>query len=44
MGRTWAVALVSRTHVAGRYRASVRLPGLYRVLYRGEAGPAVRVG
>jgi stage II sporulation protein D len=43
-GRTWAVALVSRTHVAGRYRASVRLPGLYRVLYRGEAGPAVRVG
>jgi stage II sporulation protein D len=43
-GRAWVVALVSRTRAAGRYRASVRLPGLYRVRYRGEAGPAVRVG
>jgi hypothetical protein len=27
----------------GRYRAIVREPGLYRIRYRGEFGPPVRV-
>ncbi|MDX6717977.1 MAG: hypothetical protein QOJ63_231, partial [Solirubrobacteraceae bacterium] len=41
-GRSWVVQLVTRTRAGGRYRADVRLPGLYRVRYGGEAGPAVR--
>jgi stage II sporulation protein D len=43
-GRAWVTQFEGRTRHAGRYHANVSLPGLYRVRYRGDAGPAVRVG
>jgi len=40
----WVAQFETRTRDGGRYRAGVSEPGLYRVLYAGEVGPAVRVG
>ncbi|MEJ7798132.1 MAG: SpoIID/LytB domain-containing protein [Solirubrobacteraceae bacterium] len=40
----WVAQLQTRTRDGGRYRATVFEPGLYRVSYAGEVGPAVRVG
>ena len=42
-GRSWVAQFETQTGAGGRYRASVREPGLYRVRYAGEPGPAVRV-
>ncbi len=39
----WVRVGVARTGAAGRYAFSVERPGTYRVRYRGDAGPAVRV-
>jgi stage II sporulation protein D len=43
VARAWVAQFETPTHAGGRYRANVRLPGLYRVRYAGEPGPAVRV-
>jgi stage II sporulation protein D len=42
-GRAWVAQFETLTERGGRYRASVVSPGLYRVRYEGEPGPAVRV-
>jgi hypothetical protein len=39
----WSEHLRTRTAAGGRYRAAIAEAGVYRVRYRGEAGPAVRV-
>jgi stage II sporulation protein D len=43
-GARWVELFDARTTAGGRYSARLRAPGLYRVRYRGEAGPVVRVG
>jgi hypothetical protein len=43
VARAWVAQFETPTHAGGRYRANVRLPGLYRVRYAGEPGPPVRV-
>jgi stage II sporulation protein D len=40
----WVDQFESQTRAGGGYRASVPVAGLYRVRFRGESGPAVRVG
>jgi hypothetical protein len=40
----WVPQFEVPTHAGGRYRAAVRRAGTYRVRYRGESGPPVRVG
>jgi stage II sporulation protein D len=42
-GRSGVAQFETRLGAGGRYRANVREPGLYRVRYAGEPGPAVRV-
>ena len=42
-GSSWAEQLRVVTRAGGRYRAAIAEPGTYRVRYRGEPGPAVRV-
>ncbi len=42
-GGSWSEHLRTATAAAGRYRAPIGEPGVYRVRYRGQAGPAVRV-
>ena len=43
-GRTWSAQYErALTRAGGRYGAAIAEPGTYRVRYRGEAGPAVRV-
>lgn len=39
----WVTLLRTPILAGGRYRAAVGRPGRYRIVYRGEAGPAVRV-
>jgi stage II sporulation protein D len=41
-GPKWVDVIEARIH-AGAYRAAVTQPGVYRALYRGAAGPSVRV-
>jgi stage II sporulation protein D len=43
VGSRWVAQFETPTLAGGAYRADVRLPGLYRVRYGGESGPAVRV-
>jgi stage II sporulation protein D len=40
----WVPAGEARTDRRGRYHAGVSAKGLYRVRYKGDAGPGVRVG
>jgi stage II sporulation protein D len=40
----WAAQFDVAATAGGRYRATVRRPGLYRIRHDGTAGPAVRVG
>jgi hypothetical protein len=40
----WVPAGETKTDSRGRYHAGVSAPGLYRVRYRGDAGPGIRVG
>jgi len=42
-GSRWVTRSQTRIQAGGRYRATVFRPGLYRIVYRGEAGPPVRV-
>jgi stage II sporulation protein D len=42
-GRAWVAQFETPAAAGGRYRANVRVPGLYRVRYAGEPGPPVRV-
>ncbi len=42
-GGSFVAQFEARTGAGGRYRVSVREPGLYRVRYAGEPGPPVRV-
>jgi len=42
-GRRWVAQSKTTTRAGGRYRANVRMSGLWRVHYGGEAGPPVRV-
>ena len=42
-GGSWPEQTRVLTGAGGRYRALLAEPGVYRVRYRGEAGPAVRV-
>ncbi|MDX6707236.1 MAG: hypothetical protein QOI48_3082 [Solirubrobacteraceae bacterium] len=44
VGKRWVELFEARTGVGGAYNARVRVPGSYRVRYRGEVGPMVRVG
>ncbi|HEX8159610.1 MAG TPA: SpoIID/LytB domain-containing protein [Solirubrobacteraceae bacterium] len=44
VGKRWVALFEARTAAGGRYSARLRMPGRYRVRYRGEAGPVVRVG
>ena len=39
----WIPAGETRTTRGGRYHAGVTAPGLYRVRYKGDAGPGVRI-
>jgi len=41
--RRWVRVAVARTDAAGRYAYAVERPGTYRVRYRGDAGPKVRI-
>jgi stage II sporulation protein D len=43
-GRRWLTRFDAPVLAGGRYAARLRTPGLYRVVYAGEAGPPVRVG
>jgi len=43
-GERWVAAARTRLRRGGRYRFAVRSGGAYRVLWRGLAGPVVRVG
>jgi stage II sporulation protein D len=43
-GTRWMKHLEAPVRAGGRYSAQLSSPGLYRVLYAGEAGAAVRVG
>ncbi len=43
-GSRWITRFDAPVRGGGRYSAPLGTPGLYRVLYAGEAGPAVRVG
>ena len=40
----WATIATVRAGAGGRYEAAVAAAGTYRVRYRGDAGPAVRIG
>ena len=40
----WVTVDTAETRSGGRYRAGVPAAGLYRVVFRGDAGPAVRLG
>jgi stage II sporulation protein D len=40
----WTTRQRATTGAGGRYHAIVPGPGLYRIVYRGEAGPVARVG
>jgi stage II sporulation protein D len=40
---TWSTQFEAPTRADGRYRAAVRFPGVYRVQYRREVGPVLRV-
>jgi stage II sporulation protein D len=42
-GGRWSVVGWARVGAGGRYRAPVPAAGLYRVAYRGDAGPPVRI-
>ena len=42
-GRTWADAGTARVGKHGRYSYTVSAPGVYRVRYHDENGPAVRI-
>jgi stage II sporulation protein D len=42
-GRRWTAQFDVRVHAGGRYSARVQAAGLYRVAYRGAAGPSVLV-
>jgi len=42
-GSRWVTRSQTRIQAGGRYRATVFRPGLYRIVYGGEAGPPVRV-
>jgi protocatechuate 3,4-dioxygenase beta subunit len=39
----WRAAGRAETDAAGRYAFTVTTPGRYRVLFRGERGPAVTI-
>jgi stage II sporulation protein D len=43
-GTRWLTHFATPVRGGGRYVARLRTPGLYRVLFAGEAGPSVRVG
>ena len=43
-GGRWATIGTVRAGAGGRYEAAVSAAGTYRVRYRGDAGPAVRIG
>ena len=40
----WVTIGHTRAGTGGRYEAAVAAAGTYRVRYRGDAGPAVRIG
>ena len=42
-GGTWVKAGEARVRRGGRYSYAVTVPGVYRVRYHDENGPAVRV-
>ena len=42
-GATWVTAGTVRVHRGGRYAYDVTVPGVYRIRYHDENGPAVRV-
>ena len=42
-GSTWVHAGTARVRRGGRYAYDVTVPGVYRVRYHDENGPAVRV-
>jgi hypothetical protein len=42
-GGRWIVVGWARTDARGQYRAAVPAAGLYRVVYRSDAGAPVRV-
>jgi stage II sporulation protein D len=44
IGGRWVTVGEARTDRRGRYHAGVSAKGLYRVRYRGDGGPGVRVG
>jgi len=43
-GGSWVTVARAAIGAGGRYRAVVPERGVYRIVYRGEAGPAVRAG
>ncbi len=43
LGRRWVSVGTTQVRRSGRYALAVSFPGLYRVRYHDEAGPAVRV-
>jgi SpoIID/LytB domain protein len=43
VGVAWLRVRSAAIAAGGRYRATVAEPGLYRIVYRGEAGPSVHV-
>jgi hypothetical protein len=42
-GGRWVEVGSAKVGRSGRYHTGVPAPGLYRVRYKGDAGPAVRV-
>ena len=44
VGGRWVTIGTVRAGAGGRYEAAVAAAGTYRVRYRGDAGPAVRIG
>ena len=40
----WVTVGTAQTRRGGRYHAGVPAAGLYRIVFRGDAGPAVRAG
>jgi hypothetical protein len=44
VGKHWSTYAWTKLEARGRYAVRIAAPGTYRVLYRGNAGPSVRVG